>query len=279
MHLIIGFILGNIISDPSQISFYILIGASVFPDLDLVYIVLGKLSYFKHHRKLTHSIIGIIMFSSIIAFFFKNHEQAFMLSMLGMSIHVFFDLTNHFGTEVFYPFIKKRYAWEFTNVVEAPLYFTYIVIGSLLIFFDMKSVSILAGIITAFYLLMKGVLHHIALNYARLRFGKSKALPHFWNIFRWHTIHEEGNKYVLSDLDLISGKIKRAKSFEKAPESLRNIDKKISSFFDFAKYPIIEDGKNKGEIRLKDLRFFAADHFMIILTTDSQGKLTEKFKG
>ncbi len=276
MHALIGFFLGNLVSDPNSAGFYIVLFASLLPDFDLVYIALGRLSYFKHHRKFTHSILGMIFFSATIAFFFKNHEQAFMLSLLGMSVHVFFDLTNHFGTEVMYPFIKKRYAWEFTNVVEAPLYFLYIVMLSLMFFFDIESIAVLTAIFTAFYLMLKGVLHHIALNYAKLRYGKSRALPHFWNIFSWHIIHEEGDRYVLSDLNLISGEIKRAKSFKKATDDLRNLDKKTKSFFDFAMYPIME--KDQGVIKIKDLRFFASEHFMIILNTDANGKISEKFK-
>ncbi len=281
MHGIIGLFLGSLFEEQAGPITLLLIVASVLPDIDLVFIMLGRLSYFKHHRKLTHSVFGIPLLAFGLAFVFSRLSslgfwEAYLISILGMSVHIFFDLTNHFGTEVLYPLKKRRYAWEFTNVVEVPLYGLSILFLILTIFFERSDVARLALAMFLIYIALKAALHRVARNAAKRRYGKSRAIPHFWNIFSWHIIHEEKDKYILSDLNILSGKAVRARTFKKAPDSMRKIDRNLSAFFDFAEYPIIE--VEEGLIKIKDLRFFATDHFMMILRADASGIISEKFK-
>jgi inner membrane protein len=281
LHAIVGFFLGTLFQDSSGYILLSFVIASVLPDVDLIFAAKGRLSFYEHHRKFTHSIAGIMTLSLVAGFFFSKlfgieFQKALLISLLSMIVHISLDLTNHCGTEIMYPFVKKRYSLEFTNVVEVQLYGIYSVCFILLFFFDKRAVASLAMVFSAVYLFFKAALHRIATNYAKQKFGKSKALPHFWNIFRWHIIHEESKKYILSDLDLLSGTIKRAREFKKAPDDMRDLDKKVHAFFDFAMYPIVQFEKDR--IKLQDLRFFATNHFMLILKTDSGHVIDEKFR-
>ena len=275
MHALTGFFLGNLFDQPYAM--LILIIASVFPDFDLIFIAKGKLSFWEHHRKLTHSLVGVPLFSAIFALFFPNYLSAFLLFLTGMYVHLIYDLTNHCGTEIFYPFKKRRYALEFTNSVELPLYGIYAVFFTLMIFYDEMAVSKLLFVFSGIYFVFKGMLHRVAINLASKKYGKCRAWPHFWNIFKWHTIHEENEMYFISEINLLRGSIKKVKMFEKAPDYLKEFDKNVKEFLDFAMYPAIETDKNT--IKLRDLRFFATNHFMMVMKTDSMHHvMDEQFK-
>jgi inner membrane protein len=99
----------------------ILIVTSNIPDLDVFGgFFLGSES-FLYRRMLTHSIIGIPLLALICAGLFRlvfrhlSLSTTFGLSLLGASLHVFFDLVNSFGVVLLYPFSRTRFelAWIF----------------------------------------------------------------------------------------------------------------------------------------------------------------------
>lgn len=88
--------------------------ASIVPDLDVLFVLLGKTRFLRLHQGATHSFAGIVAISLIIAVSLSLASGGGFLEMLGgfvagMSLHVVLDLLNTFGVMLLWPFCKRRF--------------------------------------------------------------------------------------------------------------------------------------------------------------------------
>lgn len=95
--------------------------ASNFPDVDVVTFLFNAQTSFLYRRTLTHSFLGMFLLALLSSWLFKrlfhslSRRAIFGLSLLGIALHVFFDLLNSFGVVLLYPFSYYRFelAWVF----------------------------------------------------------------------------------------------------------------------------------------------------------------------
>lgn len=95
--------------------------ASNLPDVDTIWGLLEGGDAFLYRRALTHSIFSIPVLAAVAASFLRlryKHipwKTLFGLCLLGMGVHVFFDLVNSFGVVLLYPISLERFelAWVF----------------------------------------------------------------------------------------------------------------------------------------------------------------------
>jgi len=133
-HALIGGI-GFIASiEESELAGMAFVAGSIFPDLDVIFMLFGKRFYLKQHQAITHSlflsplfaflIISPTLFSSIFQWSF------FIYAWLGVLIHIFLDYTNTYGIALLYPISDKRFSLDsifFIDSVTLSLTFiTYI---------------------------------------------------------------------------------------------------------------------------------------------------------
>ena len=81
---------------------------SILPDLDVLFVMLGKSTFLRLHQGVTHSILGMPLLSLLAAALPSSAIDAgfvdvFVGCLAGMVVHVGLDLLNTFGVRVFWP--------------------------------------------------------------------------------------------------------------------------------------------------------------------------------
>jgi membrane-bound metal-dependent hydrolase YbcI (DUF457 family) len=115
--------------------------ASNLPDVDGLWTMAGLGDSHFSRRMLTHSLPGFLLIGAVAAtcfqWFYRNQtwRALFGLTVLGMIVHVFFDLINSYGVVLLYPFDRTRFelAWVFIiDLVLLGLLLTPLGLGPLL---------------------------------------------------------------------------------------------------------------------------------------------------
>jgi membrane-bound metal-dependent hydrolase YbcI (DUF457 family) len=95
--------------------------ASNLPDVDGLWTMAGLGDSHFSRRMVTHSLPGFLLLGAVTATCFRwlyrnqTWRALFGLTLLGMIVHVFFDLVNSYGVVLLYPFDRTRFelAWVF----------------------------------------------------------------------------------------------------------------------------------------------------------------------
>ena len=72
-------------------------------------IILGLLGYLTKHRTFTHSFLGMALFCTAVYFFCRPAALAFAI---GYASHLFADMFNKLGLQLFFPILKWRPCWK-----------------------------------------------------------------------------------------------------------------------------------------------------------------------
>ena len=105
------------------------------PDIDVLFGVFdGPLSSIKYHRGITHSLLFSPLFALFPAAAFlafskvKNIRLLWIVALLGIVVHIFFDLITPFGTQILSPLSKTRYALDWMFIID-PFFTLILVLG------------------------------------------------------------------------------------------------------------------------------------------------------
>ena len=89
---------------------------SVFPDLDVAFMALGKRFYLKNHQALTHSLPLSPLYALLLAsplFLLEGFSWSLILAaLLGLWLHIALDWSNTFRLAPFAPFSYRRYSLD-----------------------------------------------------------------------------------------------------------------------------------------------------------------------
>ncbi len=280
-----------------------LISSSVIPDIDYVVRFWGMTDYLKHHRGITHSILGVIVLSLILAALIKvfskstSYSTILLLCLLGSFVHLFFDLTNAYGTQILLPFSKYRYHLDWLMLIDLPIFFLLIIalVTSWIKRPYAFQIAAVVLVVIALYIGFRAVVQAKAENWVgnyplqneqKIKFG---AYPHFFppTPFKWWTVIETGGAYYISNLDLLNADDHKLTRVEKIPENewveIAKQTRTAKVFLDFAKYPHLEVYKkdNKWFVEWNDLTFgfFRRKGFLaqVIISEDNR-ILSESFR-
>jgi membrane-bound metal-dependent hydrolase YbcI (DUF457 family) len=85
---------------------------SLLPDLDVLFIVLGKSRFLQLHQGVTHSLLGIPLLGMLAAGFFAltggiSFVPLAIGLLAGMSVHVLLDIMNTFGVRILWPLPER----------------------------------------------------------------------------------------------------------------------------------------------------------------------------
>jgi membrane-bound metal-dependent hydrolase YbcI (DUF457 family) len=184
-----------------RVLFWLMVVCANLPDIDVILNFTRDQFYsIQHHRGLTHSLLFAPVLSflpAIIAYLFssyKNLKTLWITALVGVYVHIFFDLVTSFGTQLFAPLSPTRYSLDWMFIVD-PL---FTLTMGILLFLGKRSTknktafAVAGGIFVASYLALEIASHTIAYRTVNrlaheyhLAPEKVSALPQPLNIFRW----------------------------------------------------------------------------------------------
>lgn len=97
------------------------------PDIDILTALTGRWDYFIMRRTFTHSVLGVPLLALAAALVERRiwpklrFGTLLALNMLGMVLHVGFDLLNSYGVRPLYPFVDARYELAWVFIVDLAL--------------------------------------------------------------------------------------------------------------------------------------------------------------
>ena len=98
---------------------------AVAPDLDVVAGAFGHWAFLVHHRGVTHSLIAMPLAAPLIAWLgyrWAKRRGGYLpwlhLALWALVTHPLLDLMNSYGTQIFAPLSRKRYALDTISVID-----------------------------------------------------------------------------------------------------------------------------------------------------------------
>jgi inner membrane protein len=112
-----------------------LVLASETPDLDIVSLFGGSVSYLQHHRGITHTLLGAPFVAAgtlgLVYGVYRlllsrgrkpklppNWRLLYLYALFAVLIHVFLDFTNSYGVRPFAPFNPRWYSWDIVFILD-----------------------------------------------------------------------------------------------------------------------------------------------------------------
>jgi membrane-bound metal-dependent hydrolase YbcI (DUF457 family) len=269
----------TLIDEPKQKrqAFWLTVTSANLPDIDVALGFFGDPIFsISHHRGLTHSLLfaPVLALAPAALFYFwgkrRNFKILWLLALIGIWVHIFFDVITPFGTQLFAPFSTARYAWDWMFIIDP--FFTGILAMTLLLGKLIKSRRrqlIFGGsFFVGLYLLVEIVNHNLAYNRmeeALRREGmaatKISAMPQPLSIFRWKGLAQTEDGVIEAffslfdrqeQLTLIAYRHAQDESVVKALQA-----PETQWYLTFARHPWIrsEQQGNHHIVELRDLQF------------------------
>jgi membrane-bound metal-dependent hydrolase YbcI (DUF457 family) len=269
--------------------------ASNAPDVDIMTVARGNVSYLAGHRGPTHGVLGIIGLAATVTGILRLTHRSestewvrriFGVALVGVVLHVLMDLPTSYGTRLFSPFSGTWYAADWLPIID--VYLLAILAAGLLL---MRFTSVPAARIATVVLLLMGTnyvaraaAHSVAITLRGARDsawvdhwsaetpGRTRiaAIPTFISPFRWRLVRRLPEGYELSDVDLLQmfraqrgAPIRSPKTWfpdqETNPWVARARETRTARvFLEFSRFPAARVLAQTGElvtVRWDDMRF------------------------
>jgi inner membrane protein len=116
----------------TRFAMWALVIGSNLPDVDVVSGIWGRAAYLKHHRGITHSLLGLTALAALLALMLYavgrrtaskkspaalNLKWLFLICWLATACHVLMDYTNQYGIRPFLPFSGRWVALDIMPIV------------------------------------------------------------------------------------------------------------------------------------------------------------------
>lgn len=295
-HGIIGLGIAALSGQPISIENPLVVGAvlgAVAPDLDVVVKYWGNYQYLKHHRGVSHSIIGLAGISLAITFglslFYKEASflNLFLWVFLGSASHTFFDILNSYGVRPLLPFNNKKIVAGLLMLYDP--FITALSLGLIFINVDRTTkvlgTVILVSLYIVFRILIKNRVKRILNNRFKIEERKSTlyVLPAMMNFFKWDFVIQTKGYNIVGQINFITNKIKIKKKLIKENSKLikkaykTDLGKYFREFSPVTHVEIVEQN-NSIELKITDLRFYLRNNFMhhVTIVFDENNQVIEK---
>ncbi|WP_069649195.1 metal-dependent hydrolase [Caloranaerobacter ferrireducens] len=279
-HGIIGLGLSTLSGEPINITNPLMLGSvigAMSPDIDIVFRLKGQYEYLKHHRGMTHSILGIgfisLVISAALSLIFKDYSffRIFIWTFLGSLSHSVFDMLNSYGARFLLPFTKRKFSASLLMLFDP--FIIFLSLGMVFLFKDTVMKGIVFSLIFAIYLLFRihmrssvtKVLYNSFKNKSSIK--RINILPSFFNPLKWDFIVETKGSNIVGQVYYLNKNITIRKKFKKTNHKLiKQFDEtKLGRYF--SEFTPIKHIKviDKGEeiiLRVIDLRYYLRNEFM-----------------
>jgi membrane-bound metal-dependent hydrolase YbcI (DUF457 family) len=258
--------------------------ASNLPDIDLILRFIKNNDFFLYRRMLTHSLLGIAIIALISTFLFKikyKHiplKNIFLLCLIGITVHIFFDLVNSYGVVLFYPFGMKRYELAWIFIID-PVLWVLLLLPLLLSFIksrwtDLIVLSRTSLIGICLYVILCAIAHAKSENILNritmdqgIRPEFSYIFPEIFGPHHFRGVLKQNGKYRIYLIHVLTGKYELKGVFPTEEDSpvVKRIRKtktaqKIEWFFKAPVWKTIKTDRiaNITEVKVFDLRFISS---------------------
>lgn len=260
--------------------------ACASPDIDLAFIH-SPLQFLELHRGITHSFIGGIFLSLVLAIFFlplwskrtKNHWnffQTWLFCYLMILLHIWLDVVTTYGTMVLLPFSHYRVRWNSLFIID--IFVTLPLLWALLRWRHKRKLA-LAALCWIFIYPAAGIgINNWHTEQWRQKTaieepGRLVVLPDVFMPFFWRVLYEQDGMVTDASINFW-GELREEQKYKALPEPVADNIKASSLdgevFLDFAVLPVtapvpdkyLPENKN-GQYRLiHDLRFGSGLEFV-----------------
>jgi membrane-bound metal-dependent hydrolase YbcI (DUF457 family) len=180
---------------------------SVFPDLDVAFMALGKRFYLKNHQALTHSLPLSPLYALLLAsplFLLEGFSWSLLLAALcGLWLHIALDWSNTFRLAPFAPFSYRRYSLDAIFFIDSvALTFTA---GFYLLYSMVTAelwVTALYGGAFLLYVLLKLWLQ----RWVKVKQRATIAIPSSLNPFAFYLLSEDVDGYYSRHFNTLTGR-------------------------------------------------------------------------
>ncbi|MFT8872218.1 MAG: metal-dependent hydrolase [Sporolactobacillus sp.] len=292
-HIVIGFGLAGLATlDPAvagsaatmqAVTLATVVG-SVIPDIDTVLKLKNNALYIRNHRGMTHSLPFLAMWSLLLATVLSlaipgsGGASLYLWSLAAVSLHVFSDIFNAYGTQAARPASQRWIALGIINIFD-PFIFSLHILGFLLWLVDGhpgQTFATIYGVIIVYYVLRTWQ-HHRTIQAVR------RQLPGAVNILlsptlrwsRYHICAASRTRYYVGKMD--GTKLQLIDTFVKQPVDLTSEvmcsalnDKNVRAFLSFS--PMyrwsISERKHHWIVQFTDLRYVSKGVYTFTATAE-----------
>ena len=256
--------------------FWFFVVAANFPDIDVLAGLTGDpVLSLRHHRGITHSILFAPFLALVPALAFRlfskvhNLKLLWIISLLGILIHIFFDLVTSFGTRILLPLSDTRYALDWLFIID-PL-FTLLLAAFLLTgkwLPQRRSLITSIGVtVMVLYVLVAAFNHGMAeirVKEAARKEGvtwtRISTLPQPLSLFRWQGLVQTDDAVLQTFFSLFDDGTPVFKRYEQSRDP--HVEKAMreshmSWYLPFARHPWIQSFEEDGHrvVEYRDLMF------------------------
>ncbi len=157
----------------------------LLPDIDYFLIFSDRLAFIRHHRGFTHSLVAMVLFALLGAGLGRVlggprwFRPLFFLGLAVLASHLLLDLATSYGTQILYPFSRKRFTLDWLFIID-PYLTALLLAGAMAALWSAASGRTVGAYFLAaagVYVLLCGFYHHQALAVARQVFRQASASP------------------------------------------------------------------------------------------------------
>jgi inner membrane protein len=273
-------------------AFWVLLIASVAPDLDYVTRLWGTDILLRYHRGITHGILALFMVPIIIGMVF-GYRKGFIyytfLAFIAYAAHLILDLTNQYGTRILSPLDWNQYSLDLVFIFDP--YITGGLLLSLIICRINRKKTAVIALITVLLLVSyaggRFYLHGKIKEFLRSKMDANTymvcPLPN--DFLRWWFIVKSGNEIKVGFADLFTQRVCEQETYtvsEKDPFiTMSKETRVVENFLYFARYPYAEVQRDPGRITVlwRELAysFLPGDHFVAVVIFGSDGKVVHSY--
>ncbi len=277
-HSLIGLGVASFSGNPLSFTNPIYIGSllgSLAPDFDFILQAKGDVFYLRHHRGVSHSLPGSVMLAGalswLLTFIFPGtgYWSLFIWTWLGTLSHCLIDVFNSYGSELLWPFYRKKVSCNLLNIFDPYLF----ILLSILLYAGgkhpiIRNLSLLSGL--AYLVFRFGIRWRIRKIFNGKWGTQPKrilimpALKGSWN---WDVFIEEGKRFIIGQVSSFSLTFKLRQKLWKQQNSLIKIalESKLGKLFsEFTPlFHVSHQRIEKGHlVQFFDLRFHFKQAFL-----------------
>ncbi|MGQ9688757.1 MAG: metal-dependent hydrolase [Desulfobaccales bacterium] len=200
-HVATGVALSQFVSAPSRgLAAMAAVLFALLPDLDYLLIFQDRLTYLKHHRGFSHSLIALVLFVLAGAGVGRLlggprwTRPMFFLGLIVLTSHLFLDWLTSYGTQLLNPPSRAKFALDWIFIID-PSLTGFLLVGAVAAWWSGSGgrlVGAAALALAGVYILLCGFFHHQALKVAHQVFRSQAsektavaALPQPLSLRRW----------------------------------------------------------------------------------------------
>jgi inner membrane protein len=124
-HIVTGVALSQFVSAPSRaVAAAAGFLFAILPDLDYITSFNNRLSYLKHHRGFTHSVIALFLFVFLVAGLGRLvggprwFKPLLIIGFLVLASHLFLDWTTSYGTQLLSPISRGKLSLDWVFIID-----------------------------------------------------------------------------------------------------------------------------------------------------------------